>query len=63
METEAKNVTSNVKLFSKEPFRELKDLRFKDLLRSNESRDHYHEDGYRMYSPQCGFCFEAYLLL
>ena len=28
-------------------------------LRSNESRDHYHEDGNLVSSPRCGFCFEA----
>ena len=35
-----------------------KDLRLKDL-RSNESRDHYHEDGYLVPSPRYGFPFEA----
>ena len=36
------------------------DLRLKDL-RSNESRDHYHEDGKLVPSPWCGlsFCFSA----
>ena len=33
---------------------------YKDLrLRSNESRDHYHEDGNLVPSPRCGFSFEA----
>ena len=33
---------------------------YKDLrLRSNESRDDYHEDGNLVPSPQCGFSFEA----
>ena len=35
-----------------------KDLRLKDL-RSNESRDHYHEDGNLVPSPQCDYSFEA----
>ena len=26
---------------------------------SNESRDHYHEDGYLVLSPRCGFRCEA----
>ena len=30
-------------------------------LRSNDSRDHYHEDSYLVPSPRCGFCFEAAL--
>ena len=28
-------------------------------LRSNESRDHCHEDGNLVPSPRCGFSFEA----
>ena len=33
---------------------------YKDLrLRSNESRDHYHEDGYLVPSPWYCFRFEA----
>ena len=33
---------------------------WKDLrLRSNESRDHYHEDGDLVPSPRCDFSFEA----
>ena len=37
-----------------------KDLRLKAYdLRSNESRDHYHEDGYLVPSPRYGFRFEA----
>ena len=37
-----------------------KDLRLKTSdLRSNESRDHYHEDGNLVPSPRCGFGFEA----
>ena len=37
-----------------------KDLRLKTLdLRSNESRDHYHEDGNLVPSPWCDFGFEA----
>ena len=37
-----------------------KDLRLKTLnLRSNESRDHYHEDGYLVPSPRYCFPFEA----
>ena len=35
-----------------------KDLRLKDV-RSNESREHYHEDGYLVPSPRYGFRFEA----
>ena len=31
---------------------------YKDL-RSNESRDHYHEDGNLVPNNWCGFCFEA----
>ena len=33
-----------------------KDLR---VLRSNESREHYHEDDNLVPSPRCGFSFEA----
>ena len=37
-----------------------KDLRLKTYdLRSNELRDHYHEDGNLVPSPRCGFSFEA----
>ena len=37
-----------------------KDLRLKTLdLKSNESRDHYHEDGNLVPSPRYGFGFEA----
>ena len=39
-----------------------KDLRLKDL-RSNESRDHYHGDGYLVPSPRHDFRFEAVSLL
>ena len=36
---------------------------YKDLrLRSNESRDHYHEDGNLVPSSPCGFCFEGVLV-
>ena len=35
-----------------------KDLRLKDL-RYNESRDHCHEDGNLVPSPQCSFGFKA----
>ena len=30
---------------------------------SNESRDHYQQDGNLMPSPRCGFCFEVALQL
>ena len=37
---------------------------YRDLrLRSNESRDHYHEDGDLVPSPRCGFGFEAAFML
>ena len=37
-----------------------KELRLKTLdLRYNESRDHYHEDGYLVPSHRYGFRFEA----
>ena len=37
-----------------------KDLRLRIYdFRSNESRDHYQEDGYLVPSPRCGFCFQA----
>ena len=37
-----------------------KDLRLKtEDLSSNESRDHYHEDGYLVPSARYGFRFEA----
>ena len=37
-----------------------KDLRLKtEDLRSNQSRDHYHGDGYLVPSPRHGFRFEA----
>ena len=36
-----------------------KDLRLNTYLRSNELRDHYHEDGNLVISPRCGFSFEA----
>ena len=34
---------------------------YKERLRNLDlmSRDHYHEDGYLVPSPPCGFCFEA----
>ena len=33
---------------------------YKDVrLKSNESRDGYHEDGNPAPCPQCGFCCEA----
>ena len=34
-----------------------KDLRLRSNLTSNESRDHYHEDGNLVPSPRCGFSF------
>ena len=37
-----------------------KELRLKtEGLRSNESRDHCHEDGNLVPSPRCGFSFES----
>ena len=35
-----------------------KDLRLR-ILRSNESRDRYHEDGNLVPIPRCDFSFEA----
>ena len=37
----------------------IKKIKKKKDLRSNESRDQYHEDGYLVPSPRYGFRFEA----
>ena len=68
IEKNAKNgvvleATSNLKLFLREHMVKLKIISlyiYKDLrLKSNESRDHYHEDGNLVPSPRSGFSFEA----
>ena len=62
--------TSNGKLFLETIYGQVEDhiiiiYIYKDLglktsdLRSNGSRDHYHEDANLMPSPRCGFSFEA----
>ena len=69
IETTSKNgvvpvAISNVKLFLKTIWCEVEDnfiiYIYKDLqLRSNESREHFHQDGNLVPIPRCGFCFEA----
>ena len=68
IETNAKNgvvpvATSNVKLFSKTIWWGWKKFNYIFIWRrrSNESRDHYQEDGSLVPSPRCRFCFEAAL--